>query len=44
MISLDWRARLGDVAKTYGDRVSLQGNLDPCSLHASLERIFEMVR
>ncbi len=44
VISLDWRVRLGDVASKYGDRVSLQGNLDPCWLHAPRERIFEMVR
>jgi len=36
--------RLGDVAAAHGDAVSLQGNLDPCWLHAPRERIFEMVR
>ena len=44
VISLDWRVRLEDVARVHGDRVSLQGNLDPCWLHAPRERIFEMVR
>ena len=44
VISLDWRVRLADVAKAHGDKVSLQGNLDPCWLHAPRERIFEMVR
>lgn len=44
VISLDWRVRLGEVAREHGDRVSLQGNLDPCWLHAPRERIFEMVR
>jgi len=44
VISLDWRVDLTDVASRYGDRVSLQGNLDPCWLHAPRERIFEMVR
>ena len=44
VISLDWRVRLEDVAKQYGSGVSLQGNLDPCWLHASRDRIFEMVR
>ena len=44
MISLDWRVDLAAVAKREGARVSLQGNLDPCWLHASRERIFEMVR
>lgn len=44
VISLDWRVRLGDVARAHGEAVSLQGNLDPCWLHAPRERIFEMVR
>ncbi len=44
VISLDWRVELGEVARRHGARVSLQGNLDPCWLHAPRERIFEMVR
>jgi uroporphyrinogen decarboxylase len=44
VISLDWRVELSDVAHRHGDRVSLQGNLDPCWLHAPREKIFEMVR
>ena len=44
VVSLDWRVDLGRAAAEYGDRVSLQGNLDPCWLHASRPRIFEMVR
>ena len=43
VISLDWRVPLGEVARRYGDRISLQGNLDPCALTASPERIAEMV-
>jgi len=43
VISLDWRVDLAGVARDYGSRVSLQGNLDPCWLHAPRERIFEMV-
>jgi uroporphyrinogen decarboxylase len=43
-MSLDWRVELGEVARRHGSRVSLQGNLDPCWLHAPRERIFEMVR
>jgi uroporphyrinogen decarboxylase len=39
VISLDWRASLADAARLYGDRVSLQGNLDPCALAASPETI-----
>jgi uroporphyrinogen decarboxylase len=44
VISLDWRVAIGDVARKHGGRVSLQGNLDPCWLHAPRERIFSMVR
>jgi uroporphyrinogen decarboxylase len=44
VISLDWRVDLEQAAKQYGDRVSLQGNLDPCALAAPPERIAEMVR
>jgi uroporphyrinogen decarboxylase len=44
VISLDWRCDLAAVAKRHGSRVSLQGNLDPCALHAPREVIFERVR
>ncbi len=44
VVSLDWRCDLAGVAKRHGHRVSLQGNLDPCGLHASREQIFERVR
>jgi uroporphyrinogen decarboxylase len=44
VLSLDWRVDLRRAAEQYGSRVSLQGNLDPCWLHASRPRIFEMVR
>ncbi len=44
VISLDWRIDLAGVARDHGARVSLQGNLDPCWLHAPRERIFDMVR
>jgi len=44
VISLDWRVDLGAAARAHGASVSLQGNLDPCWLHAPRERIFEMVR
>ncbi len=43
VMSVDWRADLAKIAKAHGQQVSLQGNLDPCWLHASRERIFEMV-
>jgi len=44
VISLDWRVEMADVAARLGQRVSLQGNLDPCALAAPRDRIFEMVR
>ncbi len=44
VISLDWRVDFADAAARYGNRVSLQGNLDPCALHAPREQIFEQVR
>lgn len=44
VMSLDWRVDLGRVAREQGSGISLQGNLDPCWLHAPRERIFEMVR
>ncbi len=44
VISLDWRASLADSAAAFGDRVSLQGNLDPCALAGGREKIFAWVR
>jgi len=44
VISLDWRVDLGAAARDFGDRVALQGNLDPCLLAAPRERIFAMVK
>ena len=44
VISLDWRVSLAEAARSVAGRVSLQGNLDPCWLHAPREKIFEMVR
>jgi uroporphyrinogen decarboxylase len=44
VISLDWRCDLAAAAAKHGQRVSLQGNLDPCGLHASRDEITARVR
>lgn len=44
VISLDWRVDLGAAAREFGGRVSLQGNLDPCSLAAPRDELFARVR
>jgi uroporphyrinogen decarboxylase len=44
VLSLDWRVDLSRAAKNFGGRVSLQGNFDPCMLHAPDSRIDEAVR
>jgi uroporphyrinogen decarboxylase len=44
VVSLDWRSPLAEAAETIGDRVSLQGNLDPAALHGAPEEIARQVR
>jgi uroporphyrinogen decarboxylase len=44
VISLDWRCDLAATARKHGARVSLQGNFDPCGLHASPDVIAREVR
>lgn len=39
VIGLDWTQDIGLVRRAIGDRKALQGNLDPCVLFASKERI-----
>ncbi len=38
-IGVDWTRNIGDVRVMVGDKVALQGNLDPCVLYASPEVI-----
>jgi uroporphyrinogen decarboxylase len=39
VVGLDWNVNIGDVRKEIGDRVALQGNMDPTVLYAPPERI-----
>ncbi len=38
-VGLDWTINIGDARKRIGDRVALQGNMDPSILYAAPERI-----
>jgi uroporphyrinogen decarboxylase len=38
-LGVDWTEDLADARRMVGDRVALQGNLDPCILYASPERV-----
>ncbi|WP_455204233.1 uroporphyrinogen decarboxylase, partial [Kaarinaea lacus] len=42
-LGLDWTIDIGDARRRVGNRVALQGNMDPCILYASPERIREEV-
>ncbi len=42
-LGVDWTTDLADARARVGDRAALQGNLDPCVLYASPERIREQV-
>jgi len=39
VVSIDWTMDIGKVKEKIGDRVAIQGNLDPCVLFASKEKI-----
>ena len=38
-VGLDWTVDIGDARRRVGDKVALQGNLDPCALHGTPEII-----
>ena len=38
-IGIDWTMDIGDARRRVGERVAIQGNLDPCTLYASPQRI-----
>ncbi|MGH8283620.1 MAG: uroporphyrinogen decarboxylase [Gammaproteobacteria bacterium] len=42
-LGIDWTQDLGDARRRVGNKVALQGNLDPAALHAPPERIREEV-
>ena len=42
-VGVDWTINLSDARKRIGGHVALQGNMDPCVLYASPERIREEV-
>ena len=44
VVGLDWTIDIGEARKAIGDRVALQGNLDPSALFASPEKIRHEVK
>lgn len=42
-LGLDWTVNIDEARNRVGDRVALQGNLDPCVLYAAPDRIREEV-
>lgn len=44
VLSIDWRLDLSDARRRVGNRVALQGNLDPQVLLGPRERVFQLAR
>ncbi len=42
-LGLDWTVNIGDARKEVGDKIALQGNMDPCILYSSQDRIKQEV-
>ena len=42
-LGVDWTTDIGAARRRVGDRVALQGNMDPCALYASPQRIRDEV-
>ena len=42
-VGIDWTTDLRDARRRVGDRVALQGNLDPAALYAAPDRLRELV-
>jgi len=38
-VGIDWTTDIGDARRRVGEQVAIQGNLDPCTLYASPQRI-----
>jgi len=43
VVGVDWMSDIGDVRNRIGNKVALQGNMDPCTLYASPEKIRKTV-
>ncbi|MEM7563052.1 MAG: uroporphyrinogen decarboxylase [Pseudomonadota bacterium] len=43
-VALDWTINIDEARQRIGDRVALQGNLDPCVLYADTDTIREQVK
>lgn len=42
-VGLDWTTDIADAKRRVGDKVAIQGNMDPCMLHAPAPRIRQEV-